>query len=440
MGTRWWNRVILSRRCWLFGLLAALSALLAAVHHELILNYRLASVRRELAGGDAQGALATLVRHSQLGNGSAEWQYTMARVLRRCGHLSEAQRQLLTAKQLGWNPDDIHREALLLKARQGHVKQVEPELVGLLESGVNDEIAEEVYEALAQGYWTSYYVSDALQCLEFWSDWQPKNLVPKLWIADLYRRSDKPNAAIAEYEKILELEPEHPEALAGLGELLLKKLEIESAADTFSQCLAIAPETPDAMLGLADCRRRQGLVGEVRDLLYETLTLDLTPLQASQALATLGTLALEDRNYAQSVRLLQQSLSFDGNDPATHISLAAALTEVGETELAAAERERGREISDRHARLMRTTSKAVEEPDNAELRCEAGLILMEQGFWAEGADWIKTAIEIDPRNSAAHEGLAKFYEHTGDLQQAKRHHLQAQEAARLPTAVKSKDG
>jgi Tfp pilus assembly protein PilF len=88
---------------------------------------------------------------------------------------------------------------------------------------------------------------------------------------------------------------------------------------------------------------------------------------------------------------------------------------------------------------MRTTSKAVEEPENADLRCEAGLILMEQGFWSEGADWIKTAIAIDPRHRAAHEGLAKFYDHLGDVEQAKQHRAVAEQPADSGAAASSKE-
>src|SRR6185437_4666788 len=115
------------------------------------------------------------------------------------------------------------------------------------------------------------------------------------------------------------------------------------------------------------------------------------------------------------------------------------LTAVGQDELAAVERERGRATSDRHGRLMRTTSKAVEEPQNPDLRCEAGLILMEQGFWSEGADWIKTALAIDPRHRAAHEGLAKFYDHLGDVEQAKQHHAAAERPAQAGASANGKE-
>lgn len=432
------TRLLPGRRGLLLWVLTCLSALLAVQFPSIFLNYQLAEVRRTLRAGDATRAVAALNQLAGRCAESGEWHYLLARSLRRTGNLTEASKQLELAEELGWNAADIQREQLLNKARRGQVKKVEPQLVELLASGVGDEAAEDIYEAMSQGYWASYYVGDALECLEFWSSWQPDNLVPRLWIADLYRRSDQPNAAAEAYRKILELDPKHPEALVKLGDLYLKKLAVDEASDAFEQCMAASPDSADALLGLAECRRRKGLTEEVRQLVSETLTLDLNPIQAARALGILGAIALEDRNYSRAIRLLQASVRIDANDPGPHESLAAALTAVGQDEVAAVERQRAHDTSQRHARLMRITSKALEEPQNADLRCEAGLILMEQGFWSEGADWIKTAIEIDPQHRAAHEAMAKYFERLGDAKQARRHRRLAEHAARAAPAADKK--
>ncbi len=424
----------------LLCLLAAIVSVLVICRGDISFAYKLMAARRALRSGDAQRTIQILDQVDLSHQASAEWHYVRARAERRRTRFAAAEQHLAQARAWGWDVEDVRREALLLKARQGQIKKVEPLLVQLLESGLGDDAAEDVYETMSQAYWAAYYVEDALKCLKFWSAWQTKNLTPRLWTADLFKRSDRPNAAIAQYRDVLAIDPHNNEALVKLGELLLKGLEVDAASAAFEQCLEQSPETPDALLGLADCRRRKGAVDEVKDLLYEMLTLELTPVQHSQALAMLGTLALEDRDYSRAVQLLQSSVSFDANDAAIHVSLAAALTAIGKDELAAAARQRARDTSDRHARLTRTCGKAVEDPENADLRCEAGLILMEQGFWLEGADWIRTAIEIDPGHSAAHEGMAKYYEHTGNLEKAIRHRSLANRADQAQTDAKGKGG
>lgn len=428
------------RRRLLLLLLAAMIVVLTASFGRLRLSYGLASARSELDNGRADAALAALERHAARGADDPEWQYLRARALRRADFLTEAEQQLAQAKRSGWNAEDIRREELLLEARRGRIKKVELQLVELLESGVSDQVAEEIYEAMTQGYWASYFVEDALRCLEFWMEWQPKNLVPRLWIADLFERSERESAAAIEYRNVLALDPQNTEALTKLGDLLIRKLELDEAEEIFARCSVADPEMPAALLGLADCRRRRGANEEVKELLYDALTLDLSPLQEGQALGTLGTLALEDREYEQAVQLLQESASLDPNEPATYVSLGAALNAIGQDELAAKARQQGRDMSDRKSRLLQVTRKAISDPANADLRCEAGTILMEQGFWPEGANWIKTAIAIDPDHRASHEGLAKYYEHIGDLQQAKQHRALAAPAAEEPAAAKSENG
>ena len=434
------SRRVIGRRGVLFSLFVALLAATAVSFDELALAYGLAAARRALRDGDVALASKTLARHAVRGERSPEWHYLSAHALRRENRFPEAERRLARAKAMGWDADDIRREQLLIKARRGEIKQVETQLGEMIQSGVSEEAAVDILESMSQGYWTAFYVNDALYCLECWQDWQPENLAPRLWIADLYERTARPDQAIAAYREILEVDANRHDLQARLGELLLKKLQVDEAAEMFAQSLAAAPLTADSLLGLAECRRRQGANDAVKKLLHDALTLDLAPSQAARATGLLGTLAAEDGDYVQAVWLLEKSLSLDSNDPVAHTALAAALTALGREELASQERQLARETSNRRSRFVRTTRRVLEEPANADLRCEAGLILFEQGNWAEGAGWIKTALEIDPQHAAAHEGLAKYYEHVGNLELAKEHRQIAEQASQAPRAADSKDG
>lgn len=412
---RRWRFLASRRQIGLLSLAGALGVGLAASLADISSAYRLAAVRQALRRGDADGARTLLEQHAVHDEQSSQFHYLSACAARRGGELSDAKRHLELAKNLGWPTDDIRREGLLIRARDGRIKEVEGQLAELLQAGQSDEAAEEIYEAMAQAYLASFFVEDAVRCLTYWSQWQPKNLLPRLWMADLDERIENPIAAIAEYRKILEIEPDHPEVLAKLGRLLLDNLEVDEAVVLFSRCLALAPETPLAALGLAECRRRQGANQEAKDLLNEALPLDLTPNQVGVAMSSLGKIALEDRDYARAVQMLEESVALDPNEASSRVALAAALSAVGQDEQAAAERQRASEMVARNDRLGHLMREIATKPSDPDLRCEAGLILMEQGFAAAGAGWLKTALEVVPDHRAAHDGLAKYNKSIGDL-------------------------
>ena len=435
MAARRWRGLVPGRRGLLLCLLAALTLLLAGSSGRLRLSYALMAARRALRAAEAESAVAILERHADRGDQSPEWNYLLARALRRAARLTDAEKSLARAEQLGWDAEDIRREKLLTKARRGDVKKIEDQLAKLLDAGASDDVAEEIYEAMSQGFWASYYVADALECLEYWREFQPENTVPRLWIADLYDRTIRPEQAISEYRKVLELDPKNKTALGRIGDILLARLELEEAAETFVRLLSVSRESPDGLLGLADCLRRQGRNVEAKALLYEVLTFKLDQRQASRATGMLGTMALEDRDYFRAIDLLRQSIGHEANDGSFHASLGAALSAIGQDALAATERKLARETSDRHSHLVLVTAKVANNPDDPEFRCEAGQILMDQGFWPDGANWVKTALAIDPRCVTAHQLLAKYYEHLGDHKSANEHRAKA---ARAETGAASK--
>ena len=227
--------------------------------------------------------------------------------------------------------------------------------------------------------------------------------------------------AAEEYRRVLEINARHPEARIKLAQILLEKLKLEEAEPLLVGALADQPESADALIGLADVRRRQGSIEEAKSFLYDALVLDLNPNQKAAALATLGQLAVEDRQYVRAVQLLSQSVALNPNLPATHLSLAAALTALGQNDLAASHRAAASRIQDRATRMVTVMQRTVAEPDDPDPRCEAGLILMQQGLWSAGAEWLKTALALDPDHRAANEGLAHYYESIGDPAAARRH-------------------
>ncbi|MCI0359913.1 MAG: tetratricopeptide repeat protein [Planctomycetaceae bacterium] len=409
------------RRAILLAILAGSLILLACLSGRMWHWYRLSAVDRALRSGDWQSAIAMLERTDQRGQNSAQWHYLAGRAYRRSGNAVLAEQHLARAAEYGWNGEEVRLQQLLLQAQGGQIKSLEGQLAERLQAGVDDTSAEEIYESMARGYLASYHIADALKCLKFWGDWQPNNPLPHLWRADLYQRIEKREAAMEEYEQVLALRPRHAEASLKLAQLRLELSDLTSAAGLFQACLDQDSENAEALLGLAECRARQGLGDQSQALLYDALLLDLTPGKAAAALARLGQAALEERDDARAIYFLEKSVALDPREAKSHLTLASALATVGDDQEAQRHRNAARELTDQHTRLVSVTRRIATEPNNADLRCEAGLILMKQGLLPAGAAWLKSAVQIDPNHQAAHRGLAEFYTRIGQPDQARRH-------------------
>jgi Flp pilus assembly protein TadD len=135
----------------------------------------------------------------------------------------------------------------------------------------------------------------------------------------------------------------------------------------------------------------------------------------------LGQLALQAGRYDEAVTYFQKSLECSPRESSLEHSLAMALSLSGDKEQARKHEDRFQRIRASYDRMSKVTRRLVDEPENADLRCEAGEILISQGLAQEGAAWLLTALEQDPHHRASHAALAKFYENQGNLTLAARH-------------------
>jgi Tfp pilus assembly protein PilF len=423
----------------LLAVFVGLLLLLVWYRHNLTLSYQLSATKELLRSRDFPAAIEVLQKAPTIADSSGEWHYLLARSYRRAGRSGEVQVHLDRARRLGWSQQDLEREELLLIAQTGQIERVRRELDAHMQGEIPDEVAEEIYEAMAKGFLNSFDVPEATKCLKFWSQFQSDNAVPHLWMADLCERLENPSGAAAEYSKALEVDPHHPEARRKLAQALLVQLKLDEAFSHYQQCLADSPESPDVLLGMSEVLRRRGLTEESKLLLYDALVLDLRPDQAADALAALGQMALEDRKYDAAVQLLEQAVTLSPLAPIHRIVLATALASAGQESLAASQREIGvklRQYVDRHKDLVR---RLAAKPRDVELRCQIGLNLMDQGMASAGADWIKTALRIDPQSAGAHHALAKYYQQIGNQELAERHERLASQADSAMTKPKDAD-
>ena len=81
-----------------------------------------------------------------------------------------------------------------------------------------------------------------------------------------------------------------------------------------------------------------------------------------------------------------------------------------------------------HGRRCASTSRPlalVDKPNDADLRCEAGMTLIELGLARQGLDWLQTALACVPTHRPSHQALADYHAAHGNAALAERHRLAA---------------
>lgn len=159
------------------SLLAGVVAIALVSFGPLREQLQYATAKAAIADRDWPRAIKILERLQQKTGPTARQQFLLGCVHRRQGEFRDGETCFERAESLGWEKVEIRRQRLLTVAQAGDIKDVEQELIRLLDSGGDDLLAEEIYEAMAKGYLNSFRMPDADRCLKFWADWQKNNPV-----------------------------------------------------------------------------------------------------------------------------------------------------------------------------------------------------------------------------------------------------------------------
>jgi tetratricopeptide (TPR) repeat protein len=336
------------------------------------------------------------------------------------------------AEKLGWSRRDIKRQQYLTLFLDGYIRETEPYLRTLMNDKTTDDEAAELYEAFVKGYLSELRFQQAEFCINFWLEWRPHEVQPRLWRAEMAAVQHDIDRQIAEYRKILEFHPQHYEAHARLAGALLMRNEVEEAHQHFRQCLRLHPEDPMPRVGLAECQQRLGKATEAKETVMAALQ-DSSLSSADQATAfkTLGKIELELGNVPEAVASLEKSIKFDPRDSDAMYSLGLALQRVGRKQEAEQHLVRSRELRNREVQKSDLANEILDDLENPDLRSKAGTMLLEQGEDEEAFLWLTSALRIDSGHRASHEALVTYYERRGDHEMAAKHRIAA--ATRIPS-------
>jgi predicted TPR repeat methyltransferase len=194
-------------------------------------------------------------------------------------------------------------------------------------------------------------------------------------------------AAAAIYQEVLDVQPDHPQALSLLSGIALRFRQADLAAELAAKAVAASPGDAAGHLNLGAALSVLGRGAEAESVLRRAIELKPDLMEAHFNLALeLG----KQGRRAEAVESYRKCLAFRADFAPGHNALAAALQEAGEIQDA-----------------MRHFRQAIQcDPRLAEAHYNLGVLHARQNQWHEAAACYKRAAEIRPDFREALRNLA----------------------------------
>jgi arylsulfatase A-like enzyme/Flp pilus assembly protein TadD len=167
----------------------------------------------------------------------------------------------------------------------------------------------------------------ARQALREGARLDPLSPEPALTEARGHMAARQPHEAAAAYRRALELAPDHPEALNGLGEIALLDGDLPAAGGYFERVLSLDPADARARTRLGMIRGREGRFGEAVALLHEVV--EESPADG-EALAGLAAALARSGAPGAAVPYFQRAVAAGVRTPAVLNGLGFARLEAGD--------------------------------------------------------------------------------------------------------------
>jgi tetratricopeptide (TPR) repeat protein len=356
---------------------------------------------------------------------SAAGHLLAARVARRLELFKEADGQLDTCQRLqGGESHGVKVERALLQVQRGDLAGAENFLRDCVKQ--DDADAAEILDILSAAYILQYRVIEALRCLDELLQRRPDDfdiLVRRAWTSRVVGWTSD---AVPFFEKALAVRPEADNVRLAIAEIQIGLGRYDEAQAHLEQLRQRDPNNPAVLFGLAGCLAGHNRKEEAIRLLDQLLT---DHPKDWQALSERGWLAVELDRPAEGEPFLQSAYALAPPDLPVLVRLADCLRALdkqeearnfrGKADRLKAEMQRASDLGD----LIRDR-----RPNDPDLRCELGCILLRLGKSNEGLHELHTALEKDPGHRKTHEALLDYYQSIGDFRQAdqQRRFLQGQ--------------
>lgn len=353
---------------------------------------------------------------------SGELSFAMARTARRAEDYGMAKRELLRAEEAGWPKDALATENLLLEAENGDFFAVEPTLKAKL--AVPDHQEELVLEALVKGCLRNHRFTDADGWGRQWQQSYPEAWKPHYLRGQAWELMPKLDRAAAEYARVLELKPNHLDALFRLGDVRRRLDQYDVALPYLQRAYQRNASDPLVLASLLRCLRSMGQNQAANDLV--TQWLETHHVEHPVILALKARLAYDAQRLDEAFAWFKRAEKVAPNDEEVIRGLEALHRDRGETEEAERYKRRGDDVYAKMNRLDLLMKQFHENPDDVAPQLEIGRLLQTLNYEEPAVHWYKSVIQLDPQNKPAHLLLADYYDRSGDRETAHMHRAAAE--------------
>jgi predicted Zn-dependent protease len=395
------NHVKTRRRRWaLRGILLVIVLAGLACHAWAHVEYRAAG--RALTRHDLARAQVHLAHCLCVWFWSADTYLLAARTARRAGDFDQAENYLRTCRELGGSEEALALEYKLLRVQQGELARMQGSLVALVVQG--DPRTPLIAEILLPAFLQAYQLNDAMACVQHWLKCEPDRVEAWRYYAKLCEYNHNGEEALRGYRRVVELEPDNDEVRLILAGQLIHEHRAQEALEHFKFLRPRLGEQAQVLGGMACCYRELNHPDEARQLLEEVLNKDP---QNALALGERGRLALQFETPAEAENWLRRAVAERPAERELLYSLIQCLQRLGKTKEVADVQAQLKKTEKELDRLDEITRKIARDPHNADLRYEAGQIMLRNGQETEGLRWLGSALHEDPAHAATLQTLAE---------------------------------
>jgi len=219
------------------------------------------------------------------------------------------------------------------------------------------------------------------------------------------------------YQRALQVQPDCVEAHNNLGCCLHSQHQLDAAMACFERALALRPDYPDSLNNVGNVLRDQGR--RIEAMAWYQRAVEKNP-QFAYAHNNLGDVLRELRRYDEAVASYRRALEFSPQTASIWNNLGATLRE----------QERGPEA----AACFRQAIKL--QPNYAGAYTNLGNCAKDLGDLDEAVDWYRRAVELQPDNAVAHSNLlyALYYSPRANAQALAEAHARWTRQHALPLA------
>ncbi len=310
-------------------------------------------------------------------------------------------------------------EQILLRAQSGELADVEQGLWDCVNS--NHPESPQILETLTRIYMRESRFGGGVICLTIWLEREPTAVRAWHWRGWAYENLVLLDKAIADYKKTLDLDPERWGARAHLTRLLLQMNDVESARLQLDQLLLQHRDDPDVQLLEAQTLRLEGKSDEAAHILDRILEAHPRHFAALYFCSKL-ICERDSPQYDQAERLLRRALAVNPTDYSTLHALYKCLENQGKEQETTEIRRLLDRVQSDLSRLDQLRFKGAEPtPNDPQLLCEMGELLMRLGNTEAGLVWLNRALQSDPNHVQTHEALLRHYESINQKEEAELH-------------------